>query len=75
MDIFGGRCLKDIIHFYDSKGNKTMIKKIHDLLAEIEEDLDPDFKYVEIDSSGEEEEAEKEVVRVKKSSEGFYSLE
>ena len=76
MDIFGGKCLKDIIRFYDSRGNKTMIKKINDLVTQIEEDLDPDYKYVEIDSSGEEEEeVEREVVRVKKSHDGFYSLE
>jgi len=76
MDIFGGKCLKDIIHFYDSRGNKTMIKKINDIITQIEEDLDPDYKYVEIDSSGEEEEeVEREVVRVKKSHDGFYSLE
>jgi len=76
MDIFGGKCLKDIIHFYDSRGNKTMIKKINDIITQIEEDLDPDYKYVEIDSSGEEEEeVEREVVRVKKSRDGFYSLE
>jgi len=77
MDIFGGKCLKDIIRFYDSRGNKTMIKKINDVITQIEEDLDPDYKYVEIDSSGEEEEeqVEREVIRVKKSHDGFYSLE
>ena len=79
MDIFGGKCLKDIIHFYDMRGNKTMIKKIIDLVSEIEEDLDPDYKYVEIDSEGSEEENEyfetaKEVLEIQRTNDGFYSL-
>lgn len=79
MDIFGGKCLKDIIHFYDVRGNKTMIKKIIDLVSEIEEDLDPDYKYVEIDSEGSEEENEyfetaKEVLEIQRTNDGFYSL-
>ena len=80
MDIFGGKCLKDIVHFYDSKGNTTMIKKIYDLINQIEEDLDPDYKYVEIDSEGSEEEDDeyfetaKEVLEIQRSNDGFYSL-
>ena len=79
MDIFGGKCLKDIIHFYDVRGNKTMIKKIIDLVSEIEEDLDPDYKYVEIDSEGSEEENEyfetaREVLEIQRTNDGFYSL-
>lgn len=80
MDIFGGKCLKDIILFYDKKGDKTMIKRIHDLLNDIEEDLDPDYKYVEIDSEGSEEEdneyfeTAKEVLEIQRTNDGFYSL-
>ena len=74
MDIFGGKCLKDIIHFYDKKGNKTMIGKIHELIQQIEEDLDPDFKYVEVESSEEEYITEKEELSLKKDADGFYSF-
>ena len=55
MDIFGGKCLKDLIHFYDKKGNKTMIKKIHDLIQEIEQDLDPDYVDLHDDESDDED--------------------
>ena len=83
MDIFGGKCLNDIIHFYDMKGNKTMIKRIYDLITDIEDDLDPDYKYVAIDSEGSEEEQDedneyfetaKEVLEIQRTNDGFYSL-
>ena len=79
MDIFGGKCLNDIIHFYDKKGNKTMIKRINDLINEIEEDLDPDYKYVHIDEESSEEENEyfetaREVLEIQRTNDGFYSL-
>ena len=78
MDIFGGKCLKDIVHFYDSKGNKTMIKKIYDLIHQIEEDLDPDYRYLDIEEESSEEdeyfETAKEVVEIQRSNDGFYSL-
>jgi len=79
MDIFGGKCLNDIIHFYDKKGNKTMIKRINDLINEIEEDLDPDYKYVHIDEETSEEENEyfetaREVLEIQRTNDGFYSL-
>lgn len=80
MDIFSGKCLKDIIHFYDIKGNKTMIKRIYDLINDIGDDLDPDYKYVAIDSEGSEEEdneyfeTAKEVLEIQRTNDGFYSL-
>tara|TARA_R100000935_G_C2786580_1_gene144047 strand:- start:620 stop:853 length:234 start_codon:yes stop_codon:yes gene_type:complete len=76
MDIFGGKCLKDIVHFYDKKGNKTMIKRIHDLMNDIEEDLDPDYKYVDIEEESSEEDVEtsEEVLEIQRTKEGFYSL-
>jgi len=80
MDIFGGKCLKDIVHFYDSKGNTTMIKKIYDLIHQIEEDLDPDYKYLDIEEESSEEEDDeyfetaKEVLEIQRSNDGFYSL-
>ena len=79
MDIFSGKCLNDIIHFYDKKGNKTMIKRINDLINEIEEDLDPDYKYVHIDEETSEEENEyfetaREVLEIQRTNDGFYSL-
>ncbi len=74
MDIFGGKCLKDIIHFYDARGDKTMICKINDLMKQIEEDLDPDYKYVEIESSEEEYEVENEIISYTRDEKGFYEL-
>jgi len=74
MDIFGGRSLKDLIHFYDRQGNRTMIKRIHDLIQDIEEDLDPDYVAIDSEGSEEEEEGVKEVLHVKRSDDGFYSL-
>jgi len=79
MDIFGGKCLKDIVHFYDKKGNKTMIKRIHDLINDIEEDLDPDYKHLDIEEESSEEDNEyfetaKEVLEIQRTNDGFYSL-
>lgn len=80
MDIFGGKCLNDIIHFYDKKGNRTMIKRIYDLVNEIEEDLDPDYKYVAFDEESSEDEdneyfeTAKEVLEIQRTNDGFYSL-
>ena len=79
MEIFGGKCLKDLIHFYDKNGNKTMIKKIHDLIQEIEQDLDPDYVELHTDESDESDDEDivsvNEVLTVKKSSDGFFSLQ
>lgn len=76
MDIFGGKSLKDIVHFYDSKGNKTMIKKIYDLVNAIEEDVDSYAVEFDSDDSEEDEyfETAKEVVEIQRSNDGFYSL-
>ncbi len=74
MDIFGGKCLKDIIHFYDGRGDKTMICKINDLVKQIEEDLDPNYKYQFVESSDEEYEVENEVVSYTIDEKGFYAL-
>ena len=80
MDIFGGKCLNDIIHFYDKKGNRTMIKRIYDLVNEIGEDLDPDYTYVHIDEESSEDEdneyfeTAKEVLEIQRTNDGFYSL-
>jgi hypothetical protein len=51
-----------------------MIGKIHELIQQIEEDLDPDFKYVEVESSEEEYITEKEELSLKKDADGFYSF-
>ncbi len=75
MDIFGGKCLADILHFYDVRGNKTMIKKIHELLVEITEDLEPNYKHVEMESETDEEyEVENEIIEYVKDENGFFSL-
>jgi len=75
MDIFGGKCLADILHFYDVRGNKTMIKKIHELLVEITEDLEPNYKQVEMESETDEEyEVENEIIEYVKDENGFFSL-
>ncbi len=73
MDIFCGRSIEDLLLFYDKRGDKTMVKKIHELIVKVSEDLDGDFKYVTIDCEGEE--CEPETMKIKKSNDGFFSLD
>tara|TARA_R100001163_G_C4911894_1_gene95877 strand:- start:215 stop:436 length:222 start_codon:yes stop_codon:yes gene_type:complete len=72
MDIFGGRKLKDLVYFYDRKGDKTMVKKIYDLIDEISADIEKE--YVEIDSEGDDCDLVEETYEVKISDDGFHSL-